>query len=288
MSRISVHPAVPLLAFLILLGSGRPAFAFGNSPALSSQSGGREEPLPQELEGVGLTEHLGSSLPLGLTFTNDDGRPVRLAELFRDRPVVLTLGYYECPMLCDVVLNGLVDSIHRAKLVVGRDLDIVSVSIDPKEDASLAAGKKKIYLADLAQPGAERSWHFLTGQPDRIRELTNAVGFQYRYDEKQKQYAHPVLVTLTTAEGRISRYLYGVQPEPRTLRLSLVEASEGKVGSIVDRLVLTCYHYDPDSHSYAFTALTIMRIAGAITALVLASVLASFWMREARRRKRTA
>lgn len=245
----------------------------------------RKEPLPRELEGIGITEHPGARLPLDLEFTDEDGKPVRLAQYFPGtRPVILTLGYYRCPMLCTLVLNSLVDGIRDLAWTPGREFEIVTVSIDPLETPTLARLKKQNYLEEYARPGAAEGWHFLTGREESIRKLAGAVGFGYRYVEERQQYAHPAAIFLATPDGRMARYLYGVVYQPKTVRLALTEAGQGKIGTTADQLLLYCFHYDGQEGRYVLAATNIMRFGGATTALVVGLWLVTSWRRGARKK----
>ena len=244
---------------------------------------------PEDLEGVDVVERLSETLPLDLEFKNERGRTIRLGDYFgKERPVILVLAYYECPMLCSLVLNGMAKGLKGLDWVPGEKFEIVTVSIDPREGPDLARFKKQEYLRELKLPGAEQGWHFLTGKESDVRALADAVGFKYRYVKARDEYAHPAVLTLSTPEGVISRYLYGIKFEPRDLRLSLVEASEGKVGSTLDRFLLYCYHYDATAGRYAPVAKNIMRVGGALTVLVLGGALLVFWARELRRKRKVA
>ncbi len=246
----------------------------------------RQEPAPGELEGVGITEKLDSQVPLDLTFRDERGEPVRLGSYFREgRPVILTLGYYRCPMLCNLVLDGLTNGLKELPWTAGGKFDIVTVSIDPTETATLAKVKKQTYLTEYGRSEAETGWHFLTGDRDSIRELADSVGFAYRYVESRGEYAHSAAIFVLTPDGKISRYLYGIVFEPTTLKLSLLEASAGKIGTIADRVVLYCFHYDADEGRYAPVARNIMKLGGALTVVVLGIALAIFWRLESRRRR---
>ncbi|RJP21904.1 MAG: SCO family protein [Candidatus Omnitrophota bacterium] len=230
-----------------------------------------ESPL-KELEGVGVTEKLNAQIPLHLEFRNEQDRSVRLQDYFTDkRPVLLILAYYRCPMLCTLVINGAVDALKQIPLTPGKDYEIVTVSIDPLETPTLAKFKKQNYLKEFGKPEAAHSWHFLTGREDNIKQLADAVGFGYRYNEEREEYSHPAVLTIGAPDGRVSRYLYGIQFEPQTMRLSFVEASEGKIGSTLDRILLFCFHYDSAAGRYAPIAMNIMRLAGGITVLALAA-----------------
>jgi protein SCO1/2 len=245
----------------------------------------RREPLPKDLEGVGITEHPGVKLPLDLEFTDENGTPVRLGEYFSgDRPVILTLGYYRCPMLCSLVLNSLVDGLRDLPWTPGREFEIVTVSIDPTETSTLARLKKQNYLEEYARPGAAAGWHFLTGREENIRKLADAVGFGYRYVPERGQYAHAAVIFVATPDGRMARYLYGVVYQPKTVRLALTEAGEGRVGTTADQLLLYCFHYDAQEGRYVVAASNIMRFGGATTALIVGLWLAVSWRRGANRK----
>jgi protein SCO1/2 len=247
----------------------------------------RTEPLPQDLEDIGVTQNLDAALPLDLEFTDDEGRRVTLGDYFdSDRPVLLSLVYYECPMLCTLVLDGMVRVMEEMEWVPGDQFEVVTVSIDPEETTELALQKKESYLRSYGKPEAAAGWHFLTGEQDAIRSLADAVGFRYRYMEENGEFAHPAVLFVLTPDGRVSRYLFGVQHDPQTLRLSLVEASAGGIGNPVDKFLLYCYRYDPAEGRYAPVAMQLMRIGGGVTVVLLGSVLLTFWIREARRNRR--
>jgi protein SCO1/2 len=245
----------------------------------------RKEPLPKDLEGVGITQHLGAKLPRDVEFTDEDGKPVRLEQYFNgQKPVILTLGYYRCPMLCTLVLNSLVDGLRDLQWTPGHEFEIVTVSIDPTETPTLAKLKKQNYLEDYARPGAAGGWHFLTGREENIRKLADAVGFGYRYVEERGQYAHPAAIFLATPDGRMAKYLYGVVYQPKTVRLALTEAGQGKIGTTADQLLLYCFHYDAQEGRYVLAASNIMRLGGATTALVVGFWLMVSWRRGAHKK----
>jgi protein SCO1/2 len=249
----------------------------------------RIEPIPAPLARVGVDERLDAALPLQLTFQDDVGRDVTLGSYFRPgRPVLLTLNYYRCPMLCTLELNGLVAGMKELPWTPGDEYTVVTVSIDPRETPALARAKKRSYLEDLGRPSADAGWHFLTGSPASIAALTTAVGFSFEYDKETDQYGHAAVVMLATPEGRVSRYLYGVTFEPATLKLALLSASKGAIGSTWERFILYCYHYDAERGRYTLQAMSIMRAGGALTALVLASVVGGFWLRDRRHASRGA
>ncbi|GAB4237383.1 MAG: SCO family protein [Acidobacteriota bacterium] len=232
------------------------------------------------LEQVTIEQKLDAQVPLDLTFRNEAGDTVTLAQLFRGRPVILTLVYYECPMLCTLVLNGTVAALRALEFSVGNEFDVVTVSIDPDEGPELAAAKKAQYLQEYGRNGAETGWHFLTGDDDSIRRLADAVGFRYVYDEESDQYAHAAGIMLLTPQGRVARYFYGVEYSPRDLRLGLIEAAEERIGSPADQVLLFCYHYDPSQGKYTLAVLSLVRTAGVVTVLALAGLLVVFLRRE--------
>lgn len=231
------------------------------------------ESVPYELQGVGIEEHLGAALPTDLEFTDHRGETVTLKNyLVDERPVILMFVYYECPNLCTLLLNGFLESVKAFDWDVGEKYQVVAISIDPTETAKLAAEKRDAYLKEYGR-GDPEGWHFLVGSEANIQAMTQAVGFKYRYDAEQEQYAHASAIYFLTPDARISRYLYGIQFNPRDLKLALLEASEGKIGSVVDRFLLFCYHYDPKGKEYALFATNLMKIAGAATVLILGFVL---------------
>lgn len=244
----------------------------------------RMEPLPKQLEGVGITEHPGAQVPLDLEFVAEDGKPVRLRSYFDGKkPVILNLGYYRCPMLCGLVLNGLLQGLKETAWSVGREFEVVTVSIDPLETPTLARLKKESYLAEYGRPGAAAGWHFLTGREESIRKLADAVGFGYRYVPERGEYAHAAVLFMATPDGHIARYLYGVLYAAGTLRMALTEAGQGKVGTTADRIVLTCFHYDAEQGRYVVAAMTLMRTGGGVTVLVVGGWLLARWRRDARK-----
>jgi protein SCO1/2 len=233
---------------------------------------------------VDIDEHLGAPLPLGLAFTDEDGRAVKLGDYVPPgQPLVLVLAYFRCPMLCDLVLRGVADAIARQGLVLGRDFRALTVSIDPKDTPAQARLKQHSLLQAMGAPFAAASWPFLVGAPDNIHTLAARLGFEYVYDAKSDQYAHPAVAFVITPDGRIARYLYGVQIRPVDLRLALAEAARGKIGGIVDRVLLTCFRYDPSTRRYAVYVRGVLRGGSALTLLLVGSALALLWRRERRR-----
>jgi len=243
--------------------------------------------VPPALEEVGVEEHLDAKLPFDVEFVDELGNSVTLGSFFDgERPVILTLNYYRCPMLCGLQLNGVVEGLTGLAWSIGDQFEMVTVSIDPLETPTLAREKKQNYLKWYDRVGAASGWHFLTGRQDDIVRLAETVGFSYTYDEDSGQYAHAAAIFVCTPDGRVARYLYGIEYPPKDLRLALLEASEGKIGSAIDQLILYCYHYDPSDRSYAPTAMNIMRLGGGATAVILGSSLLLFWVRDVRRKRR--
>lgn len=226
--------------------------------------------LPPILRDVGIDQRMNAQLPLNLTFKDETGKEVQLKQYFNStKPVILTLAYYECPMLCTEVLNGLLKSLKVINLDVGKDFNVVTVSFDPGETPKLASEKKTAYLHAYNRPGANSGWHFMTGDPESIKALTKAVGFRYVYDPKSDQFAHGAAIMVITPQGKISNYFYGVEYSARDIRLALVEASEGKIGTIRDQILLFCFHYDPSTGKYSTYALNIVRLGGILTVIGL-------------------
>lgn len=223
---------------------------------------------PAALREVGIDQKLNQQLPLDARFKDANGNDVTLGQYFgTGRPVVLALVYYDCPMLCTQVLNGMTGALETMSLDAGADFDVIALSFDPREKPKLAKAKKIAYMGRYGRPGTEQGWHFLTGTEDQIKRVTNAVGFRYTFDEKIGQFAHGAAITILTPEARISRYLYGIDYGGRDLRFALVEASNGKVGTTVDRALLYCYHWDPTTGRYGFVVMNIIRGAGILTIL---------------------
>ena len=238
------------------------------------------------LQEIDIEEHLGAALPLDLPFVSEDGRAVRLGDYFRDgKPVVLVLAYFRCPMLCDLVLRGVADSLARQHLALGRDYRALTVSIDPKDKPAGASLKQHSLLQALGTLDATASWPFLTGAQSSIAPLAARLGFEYAYDPKSDQYAHPACAFVLTPDGRISRYLYGVKLRPLDVRLALDEAAQGKIGGIVDRVLLSCFRYDPATRRYGWYVRGVLRGGAALTLLLVGGTLALFWRREWQRQR---
>lgn len=233
---------------------------------------------------IGIDQHLDEQVPLDLVFRDENGTSVSLGDLMsHDRPVVLSLVYYECPMLCTQVLNGLLRSLRVVSLDVGSDFDVITVSIDPGETAALARTKKAEYVSRYRREGAEAGWHFLTGDADQIERLAKTVGFRYQYDAETDLYVHASGIMVLTPKGRLARYFYGIEYSPKDLRLGLIEASQNRIGSPVDQLLLLCFQYDPATGKYGFAIMNSLRLAGGATVAILAMLVIGTLRRDRRR-----
>ena len=240
---------------------------------------------PAMLRDVGIDQRLGGRLPLDALFADEAGRPVRLGQYFGRRPVLLVLAYYNCPMLCTQVFNGLVSALRVLTFDAGKDFEVVAVSFDPRDRPPDGAAKKKAYVDEYRRPGAEAGWHFLTGGAGSIERVTQAAGFRYKYDESTGQFAHAAAIYVATPDGKLSRYFYGIEYAPRDLRLAMVEASEGRIGSVVDQILLFCFHYDPKMGRYSAAILSIVRFGGVAAVIILSTFLTFMWRRDARRQR---
>jgi protein SCO1 len=225
--------------------------------------------VPPMLQGIGIDQNLNAQIPLELTFNNETGQTVRLGQYFRQKSVVLALVYYECPGLCDLILNGLTHTMQQVSLNVGSDYEVVTVSFNPQDSWQLAGAKKSNYIERYNRPGAKQGWHFLTGKPDAIKSLADSVGFHYKYDPISKQFAHASAIMILTPEGKIARYFYGIEYKPRDFRLGLVEASANKIGTTADQVMLFCYHWDPMTGKYGVIIAQVTRVLGTATVLAL-------------------
>ena len=250
---------------------------FGRWPALmlialAAPAGAQQFGLPAMVRGVGIDQNLNAQVPMDLTFKDETGQVVRLGQYFRQKPVILAMVYYQCPGLCDMVLNGLTHSMEQITLNLGRDFEVVTVSFNPRENWQLAASKKANYVEKYQRQGAKEGWHFLTGQEENIQKLADVTGFHFKYEPITKQFAHAAGIMVLTPEGRIARYLYGIEYKPRDLRLGLVEASEHKIGSPVDAILLFCYHYDPMTGKYGVMISRVIRVLGSFTVIGLCAL----------------
>jgi protein SCO1/2 len=252
----------------------------GTAPALQAPE--KERAM---LERIGIAQRIGARLPLDARFVDQDGRELALGDLFGSRPVVLALVYYECPMLCTLVLNGMTAALKGVALELGRDYDVVAISIDPGETPDLARRKRDAYAAELSGADPLRGMHFLCGEEREIRRVAEAVGFRYAYDAENDQYAHAAAIEVVTPKGELARYFYGADYVPRDVRLALVEASAGRVGSVVDQVLLLCFHYDPAQGKYGFAILNAIRLGGGLTLLALLGFVLKSLGGERRRRR---
>jgi len=277
---ISVYLGASLTA-LAQAPPGPSSPLYGARPSTGNPATG----LPTALRDVRIEQKLDQQLPLDLVFRDENGQQVNLGKYFGKKPVVLSLVYYDCPMLCTQVLNAMVTSFRVLPFEVGKEFDVVTISFDPRETPQLAAAKKKVYvdyLPDKMAAGANNGWHFLTGDAASIERITDAVGFRYHYDEATKQFAHASGIMVATPEGKLSRYFYGIDYPARDLRLGLIESSQSKIGSPVDQLLLYCYHYDPATGKYGAAVMRVMRIAGVATLL---TIIAMFFLLRPRNRQ---
>lgn len=244
--------------------------------------------IPPALREVAIDQKLNNQIPLDLKFTDENGEEVTLGKYFKDKPVIITPVYYECPMLCNQTLNGLLKAMRVLRFEVGEKFEVVTVSFDPTESSPLAAAKKANYVEQLGKEGARTGWHFLTGTEENIKPLMDALGFIYTYDEKRGEYAHAAGIMVLTPQGRVSRYFYGVEFSPKDLRLGLVEASEGKIGSPVDQLLLFCYMYDPLTGKYGAVVMRMVQVGGLVTVLCLGTFMFVMFRRDFRKKRSTA
>jgi protein SCO1/2 len=263
---------------LMLVGSMALAGAYDTQKA--------QQPPQKVFTEVSLEQKLGSWPDLSLAFRDEHGQPTALRTLFRGKPVILALVYYECPMICTEVLNGMVKSFKHLPLDMGKDYDVVTISINPRETPELASTKKGKYLEQFGHPELADSWRFMTGEEAAIKALADSVGFHFVYDENTKQYAHPAGIMVMTPKGQVARYLYGVEYPPKDLKFALMEASENKVGSAVDQVLLLCYKYDPMTGKYGLIVMNLIRIGAVLTLLALGGTITFYLVRE--RRKQSA
>lgn len=276
--------AAALVALLLASLLVAPAFA---APVALGQQKSRTGRLPPQLRGVGITEHLNAKIPLDLPFVDEHGKPVHLRDYFDGKhPVVLTMNYSACPMLCPLELTGLVHSMQKLKWSAGKQFRLLTVSMDPTETPATATKSQHRYVGMYNRPGAYSGWHFLIGKDENIHALAKAIGFGYRFDPKKKMYYHPAVITLATPDGRVARYLYGIHFSKETLRLGLVEASHGKIGTTIDKVILYCCAYDPKEGSYSAVASRIMTLGAVLIAVVLGGFLGMYWLAELRKKRK--
>jgi protein SCO1/2 len=265
------------LALLALLFF--PAVRLGASGAPGSPP--PDTPLPPPpIKDVGFDQRLGEGIPLDLVFRDEEGESVRLSKYFGKRPVVLSLVYFNCPMLCGMTTDGLVRSVRALRFEPGTDYEILSVSFDPRETAGMASEKKRTVMAQFGRQSGPGGWHFLTGDAASVRALTSALGFRYVWDAEQKQFAHATGITVLTPQGRIAKVFFGIEYPAKDLRLALVEASEERIGNVVDQLLLLCFHYDPKAGRYTATVRNLVRAGGVITLVLVAGFVTIMLRRE--------
>lgn len=274
--------ALPRLALLTGMFAAGPSFARAQDteprPILNV--------LPAELEAGTVKEKLGAQLPLDASFRDHTGRAVSMRQFFDGRrPVLLNLAYYNCPMLCSMVMQSTVRALKGQQWTVGNEFDVVTISIDPREKPSDAAKRRQKILRDYGRPDAASGWHFLTGSEAQIKRVADAVGFNYYYDERQGEYAHSAVVMLMSPEGKVARYMYGISIEPFDMRMGLIEASEGKEITTVERVLMYCYQYDPQGRRYAMMARRVMQLGGLATLAFLGVFVGGFWLRQLRARR---
>lgn len=275
-----------LVSFLMFASAAAQKTEHYNSPLYSPRtyepSQGTSNGLPQTLQTVGIEQKLGSQIPLDAVFKDENGKEVRLSEYFgKGKPVVLALVYFECPMLCNEVLNGLTGSLKGVSFDAGRDFEIVAISFDARENEKpdLAKNKKASYLTKYERKGAENGWHFLTGTQEQIDKVTQAVGFNYKFDEATNQFAHAGGIMMTTPDGRLSHYFYGIDYQPRDLKFGLIEASENKIGNPAEQLYLYCFHYNPADGKYGLAVLRVMRFVSVVMLIAIGGMFFVFWRR---------
>ncbi|NMO23086.1 SCO family protein [Pyxidicoccus fallax] len=269
-----------LLLAALVLTTALPAFAMpgaGKTPRSIIEA---QQDVPPQVKGVDVQEHLGEMVPKDTRFTDVEGREVALGDvLSKTKPTLLTLVYYNCPMLCNLVLNAQVKAMQELGLELGKDYEAVTVSIDPEDTPVQSLERRRRHLQSMGKPeGAP--WHFLTGTDGEIRRLSEALGFKYTYDASTKQYAHPAVVHVLTPEGSISRYLYGTTFPPKDMKLAILEAANGRVGTSFDQIVMSCFKYDTASRRYGFYIFGFIRLGGILVFTALATMLIYFWRRE--------
>jgi protein SCO1 len=263
-------------------GAGYPGSYVNN---LSDKGGGGANVLPEELENVSIVENLGAQLPLDATFKNEAGKTVQLRDYLQSgRPLLINFAYFRCPMLCNLVMNGMLKGMKGIPWVPGQEYEVVTINIDPREGPDLATSKKATYIAELGKPDADKGWHFLTGEEVQVRRVADAVGFEYKYDAKQDQYAHGAGIFTVSPQGKVMRYLYGIEYKSLDVRLALLDASKGRSMSLGDRFVTLCYRYDANAKGYVLFAKNFMRTGGYLVLFALAGLLGYLWRKELKRK----
>ncbi len=274
---------VSVLCIFVLNASAQQVQHY-NSPLYSPKNydpnaGGTSNGMPEIMKKVGIEQRLNEQIPLDTEFKNEEGKTVKLGEYFGKRPVILALVYYECPMLCNEVLNGLTGSLKGLTFSAGKDFDVLAISFDARENdkPDLAKRKKEGYLERYQRQGSENGWHFLTGTQDSIDKITKAVGFNYEYDKETDQFAHNGGIMVITPEGKISRYFYGIDYAPKDLKFSVMDSSQEKIGNPAEQLLLYCYHYDPSKGKYGLQILSVMRLLSVAMLIGLGTVFLVYW-----------
>ena len=264
-----------VLSAFCLRVPGQPGMPQPSSPLYGArpEAGTVSTGLPRALKDVGIDQKLNQQIPLDSVFKDEEGRDVRLGQFFNGKPVILSLVYYTCPMLCTQVLNGELGALRNISFNIGEQFEVVTVSFDPRETPQLAAAKKQTYIKGYNRPSGERGWHFLTGDQANIKRLTEAVGFRFVWDDQTKQFAHASGIMVLTPEGKLARYFFGIDYPPNDLRLALVEASQNRIGTPVDALMLYCYHYDPATGKYGLVVMNVMRLAGIVTVILIVGMI---------------
>ncbi len=264
-----------LLSASCFLSSAQPGMPQPSSPLYGArpEAGAVSTGLPKALTNVGLDQRLNEQVPLDALFKDEQGQDVRLGQFFKGKPVVLSLVYYTCPMLCTQVLNGELGTLRNVSFNIGEQFEVVTVSFDARETPQLASAKKQTYVKGYNRPSGEAGWHFLTGDESNIKRLADAVGFRFVWDEQTKQFAHASGIMVLTPEGKVARYFFGIEYPPKDLRLALVEASQNKIGTPVDALMLYCYHYDPATGKYGVVVMNVMRLAGIVTVMLIVGMI---------------
>lgn len=262
-----------------------PIFGQAMGPMPPSASDSQRNSKPSILDQVGIDQELGAQLPLDLKFRDEFGKEVALGSYFKsNRPVLLALVYYDCPMLCNQVLNGMASALAVLKFNAGNEFDVLAVSFDPRDTPKSAAAKKEAYLKRYRRPAAELGSHFLTGQPAAIAGLTKSVGFRYVWDDHTKQFAHSSALILLTPQGKVAQYYYGIEYSPKDMRLGMIEASNEKIGNLADQIVLYCFHYDPTTGKYGAVIMAFIRLGGILTVLAMGTFIVISVRREGRAR----
>jgi protein SCO1/2 len=269
-----------LIAGVILLGCAS-ACAWAQAAPKGELDQSPPNQTPSILEQVGIDQHLNQQIPLDLNFVDESGQPVQLRQYFGQKPVIITMVYYQCPMLCSQVLSGVTTTLNgMSSFNVGREFNLVTVSFDPRDTPQAALENKARYLKRYRRAGSDQGWHFLVGRKEQIDALAQALGFRYAWDPENQQYAHASGIMLLTPDGHIAQYYYGIEYAPRDIRLGIIEASKGKIGTMVDQVLLYCYHYDPTRGKYGAAIFNILRISALATVLVLGGLMFFMFRRE--------